>query len=66
MTPLSRRLELITNIPFVVANNVSNGLPSINPPGTVSTSHSQSTFGDVSFTPRVLLHETKDFSATAR
>jgi hypothetical protein len=33
-TPLSRRLDLITNIPFLVANNVSNGLPAINPPGT--------------------------------
>jgi hypothetical protein len=65
-TPLSRRLELITNIPFVVANNASNGLPSINPPGTGSTSHSQTTFGDVSFTPRVLLHETQDFSVTVQ
>jgi hypothetical protein len=65
-TPLSRRLELITNIPFVVANNASSGLPIINPTGgTAGTSQSQTTFGDVTFTPRVLLHETQDFSLTA-
>ena len=33
MTPLSRRLELITNVPFVVANNISSGLPIIDPSG---------------------------------
>lgn len=62
-TPLSRRLQLITNIPFVVRNNAFNGLPTIDPqqPGAFQ---SQTTFGDVSFTPRVLLHETRDFSLT--
>jgi hypothetical protein len=66
LTPLSRRLELITNVPFVVANNVSSGLPILNPSGgTMATSQSQTTFGDISFTPRVLLHETQDFSLTA-
>jgi hypothetical protein len=66
LTPFSRRLMLITNIPFVITNNTSDGLPTISPQGRVgATTHSQTTFGDVSFTPRVLLHETKDFSLTA-
>jgi hypothetical protein len=65
MTPLNRRLELITNIPFVVVNNVSSGLPIINPSGEMArTLQSQTTFGDMSFTPRVLVHETQDFSLT--
>ena len=66
LTPLSRRLMLITNVPFVVQNNAVTGLP-INDPNqpAVTTSQSHTTFGDVSFTPRVLLHETKDFSLTA-
>jgi hypothetical protein len=64
-TPLSRRLDLIINVPFVVQNNASSGLPIINPNGMVSSSFkNQTTFGDMSFTPRVLLHETKDFSLT--
>ena len=33
MTPLSRRLMLITNIPFVLRNNAESGLPIIEPPG---------------------------------
>jgi hypothetical protein len=66
LTPLNRRLELITNVPFVVVNNAAGGLPTINPSGpTGTTLRSQRTFGDISFTPRVLLHETKDFSLTA-
>ena len=32
-TPLSRRLLLITNIPFVLRNNAGSGLPTINPSG---------------------------------
>ncbi len=65
-TPLSRRLLLITNIPFVLRNNASDGLPTISPSGlTNPKSHNQTTFGDISFTPRVLLHETQDFSLTA-
>jgi hypothetical protein len=63
-TPLSRRLLLITNIPFEVHNSASGGLPIINPTGQ-PTFKSHSTFGDMSFTPRVLLHETKDFSLTS-
>ena len=65
-TPLSRRLLLITNIPFVVRNSVSSGLPIISPTGqTTPTSKNHTTFGDLSFTPRVLLHETQDFSLTS-
>ena len=64
-TPLSRRLDLIINIPFVLRNNAVTGLPIIDPnrPGA-TTSQSHTGFGDLSFTPRVLLHETKDFSLT--
>jgi hypothetical protein len=66
MTPLNRRLEIITNIPFVLRNNVDSGKPIIEPPGlTATTTQSHTAFGDISFTPRVLLHETKDFSLTA-
>ncbi len=65
LTPLSRRLMLITNIPFVVHNNISGGLPTVGPEGQPgATTLSETTFGDVSFTPRVLLHETQDFSLT--
>jgi hypothetical protein len=64
-TPFSRRLLLITNIPFTMRNNVSGGLPTIDPTSpSAATTRSQTTFGDVSFTPRVLLHETQDFSLT--
>jgi hypothetical protein len=66
LTPLSRRLELIINVPFVVRNNAVTGLPILSPNRPVTpTSQSHSGFGDMSFTPRVLLHETKDFSFTA-
>ena len=66
-TPLSRRLDLIINVPFVIRNNdISGGLPIQNPSNptarALSTSHTG--YGDMSFTPRVLLHETKDFSLT--
>ncbi len=65
MAPLSRRLELIINIPFVVRNNAVTGLPVIDPNRPVTPMpQSHSGFGDMSFTPRVLLHETKDFSFT--
>ena len=65
-TPLSRRLLLITNIPFVLRNSAGSGLPIISPTGvTMPTTKNHTTFGDISFTPRVLLHETQDFSLTA-
>lgn len=66
MTPLNRRLMLITNVPFVLRNNVEGGQPIIAPPGpTIEMSRSHNGFGDISFTPRVLLRETKDFSLSA-
>ena len=39
--------------------------PSTRTSPTATTSKSHTGFGDISFTPRVLLHETKDFSLTA-
>jgi hypothetical protein len=66
LTPLSRRLELITNIPFVLRNNVVTGLPIEDPNQPAgTTSRNQTGVGDITFTPRVLLHETQDFSLTA-
>ena len=66
LTPLSRRLMLITNIPFVLRNNAVTGLPIVDPnnPNARTTTTSHTGFGDISFTPRVLLHETKDWSFT--
>jgi hypothetical protein len=65
-TPLSRRLLLITSIPFVLRNNAVTGLPIIDPSRPAAATHrSHSGFGDISFTPRVLLHETQDLSVTA-
>ena len=64
-TPLSRRLDLIINVPFVLRNNAASGLPIIDPNQQAATTpQSHTGFGDISFTPRVLLHETKDFSLT--
>ena len=65
LAPLNRRLELIVNVPFVVRNNAVSGLPILNPNNSMSPTSSHSGFGDMSFTPRVLLHETKDFSLTS-
>jgi hypothetical protein len=86
VTPFNRRLELITNVPFVLRNSVETGLPVINPPApplppppppppglprigppgqSLTTTQSHTGFGDISFTPRVLLHETQDLSITA-
>ena len=65
-TPLSRRLDLITHVPFVLRNNAASGLPIVGGPNqqAVTTPESHTGFGDITFTPRVLLHETKDFSFT--
>jgi hypothetical protein len=66
LAPLSRRLELIANIPFILRNGASEGLPILGGnPQPVTTTRSHTGFGDISITPRVLLHETKDFSLTA-
>ena len=65
-TPLSRRLLLITNIPFVERNSTVTGLPIAGgPPRARQTTRNQTTFGDLTFTPRVMLHETQDFSLTS-
>jgi hypothetical protein len=67
-TPLSRRLLLITNIPFVERNVVTGGLPIAGGPSGMTrrtTTRNQTTFGDLTFTPRVMLHETQDFSLTS-
>ncbi len=66
-TPLNRRLELIINVPFVIRNSAVSGLPILDPnnPTATRTTKSHTGFGDISFTPRFLLHETKDFSLTA-
>jgi hypothetical protein len=63
--PFSRRLDLIINVPYVVRNNAASGLPIISPSGLTAPSKDHTTFGDLSFTPRILLHETQDFSLTA-
>jgi hypothetical protein len=66
--PLNRRLDLIINIPFILRNSAVSGLPIIdpnNPLARTRTSKSYSGFGDISFTPRFLLHETKDFTLTS-
>ena len=65
LLPLNRRLEVIINTPFVLRNSAASGQPIISPSQPESTTKSYTTFGDVSITPRVLLHETKDFSLTA-
>jgi hypothetical protein len=66
LAPLNRRLSIVTSIPFVLHNNVDSGLPINDPPRRrVSPSQNQTGFGDVTVTPRALLHETKDFSMTA-
>jgi hypothetical protein len=67
-TPLSRRLLLITNIPFVERNGVASGLPIAGGPSgsqTRTVTRNQTTFGDLTFTPRVMLHETQDWTFTA-
>jgi hypothetical protein len=66
LTPLNRRLLIVTNVPFVLRNEVDSGLPILSPsPRGPRRFDSQTGFGDISITPRTLLHETKDFSMTA-
>jgi hypothetical protein len=55
---------LITNIPFVTRNQGVAGLPIIGPGRQQPPPQSHTGFGNISFTPRVLLHETQDFSLT--
>ena len=52
--------------PSCSATTPSPACPSSTRTGrAATTSQSHTGFGDISFTPRVLLHETKDFSLTA-
>jgi hypothetical protein len=53
-----------TSVPCEIRNSTSSGLPTISPTGK-PTFKSQTTFGELSFTPRVLLHETRGFSLTS-
>lgn len=62
-TPLSRRLELITNIPFVTSQpTFSVGKQSLVNPSQPTRHGTSAGFGDMSFTPRVMLIDTDDFS----
>jgi Putative MetA-pathway of phenol degradation len=66
--PLSRRLELFVTIPFVDYHVVDNssassgGRSSLSPKAASPGASYRSTFGDVVFTPQVLLSETKNTS----
>lgn len=73
-TPLSRRLMLLTNIPFVQTNlNLGSGLPfvGVNEPGGQRGGERRQRrgevgAGDLSFTPRVMLIDTRDFAMVAQ
>ncbi len=67
--PLSRRLELYISIPFVDYHRVADPMTAtgqaspLNRSGAASsTSSYKATFGDMSITPQVLLHETENTS----
>ena len=71
-TPLSRRLELITNVPFITSQPTltvgRQTFPNPNPqpsprPNPYATSAG---FGDVTFTPRVMLLENDSFTMVAQ
>ncbi len=65
-TPLSRRLLLITQIPFVNSNlaSVTIGKQTFTNPTTSGVYH-RAGFGDLAFTPRVMLFEKENFSWVA-
>jgi Putative MetA-pathway of phenol degradation len=67
--PLSRRLELYISVPFVDYHRVADPVagsgaasPLNRSSAASSTSSYKATFGDISFTPQVLLHETVNTS----
>jgi hypothetical protein len=67
--PLSRRLELYITVPFVDYKRVADPAPANGPGSPInrsatasSTSSYKATFGDVTFTPQVMLHETQNTS----
>ena len=70
-TPLSRRLLVIMQIPFVRSNLPALAVgkqgfptgPGTNPPGSSGTTPTG--FGDLAITPRVMLFEKENFSWTA-
>ena len=68
-TPLSRRLMLITNTPFVRANdNLGTGpnRPQRRGGGRGRVPEGEAGPGDVTLTPRVMLIDTRDFSMVAQ
>jgi hypothetical protein len=67
--PLSRRLELFITVPFVDYRRFADPIAASGPGSPItrsstasSTSSYKATFGDVTFTPQVMLHETQDTS----
>ena len=52
LTPLSRRVEMSLSIPFVDSLQSGGGKPS------------ETSFGDIVLTPKVMLHETRDLSVS--
>ncbi len=66
--PLSRRLSLITEIPFVTANIGTLAVgKQVFPNPSTSPAHANAVgFGDLAFTPRVMLHETDNVSLVSQ
>jgi hypothetical protein len=67
--PLSRRLELFVTVPYADYRRVANptpatdpGNPTIRSAAASSPTSYRTTFGDVTITPQVLLHETQNTS----
>lgn len=69
-TPLSRRLEWITNIPFITSQPTFNAGKQLFPNQKVppgATGHPTSAgFGDITFTPRVMLFDDDKFALSAQ
>ena len=68
-TPLSRRLEVVTNLPFIQKNeNLGSGQVFIGSSGagTRRLAPGQVGTGDLSFAPRVMLIDTQDFALIAQ
>lgn len=69
-TPLSRRLELITYIPFVTSQPVfgvgKQGFPNPTTPPRMTGRPTSAGFGDLTFTPRVMLIDSDDFAFNAQ
>ena len=66
-TPLNRRLGLIVNVPFIVVNGTASRSSSFPPSlGAPAPSDKSSGFGDLAFTPRVMLFETQDTALSAQ